>query len=186
MTAASIASASSRRRVRAPARRRSGCPWPGAIATKISGCGSGMRPACPLGRAFKDEAVSSHRASTSRPPPANSADADFRALQVLHDADRPADLALERTDRRVHLRMVLLRAVAEIEPESVHSRQEQGTEHLRATSSPGRWWRRSWHDGHGALMCSAGDGRLCMNECSLSRQRLTLLFPDAWNEAAAE
>ena len=58
------------------------------------------------------------------------ADPDFRPLQVLQDADRPAHVLLKTADGRVDSGVIVLRPVAEIQPENIDPRQEQRLEHL--------------------------------------------------------
>ena len=58
-------------------------------------------------------------------PSREGADAQLRALQVEQDADRPADLLLDRADHLGRARVVLVRAVAEIEAEDVDAGLEQ-------------------------------------------------------------
>ena len=58
------------------------------------------------------------------------ADADLRALQILENADRAGRFGLQRADRGVNLGVILMRAVAEIEPERVDAREEQLLQHL--------------------------------------------------------
>ena len=70
--------------------------------------------------------------SSSSRPSRNGADADLRTLQILQDADRPADLPLQGPDRGMDPGVVVLRAVAEVQPEHVDAGQEQGLQRLRS------------------------------------------------------
>ena len=68
---------------------------PGLIAAKISGCGSGIALACrPASRPSTKRTVSP--AATWILPSSERADPELRTLQVQQNADRPADLALDR------------------------------------------------------------------------------------------
>ncbi len=60
--------------------------------------------------------------------PGESADAQFRTLQVGQDADRPAGLCLDRAHGIAALAMVVMRAVAEVQAEDVRAGVEQGAD----------------------------------------------------------
>ena len=90
---------------------------PGLSAAKISGCGSGARFASP--GVWSRSSRKCCPGDSATLPLGERADPEFRSLQVGHDADRPADLALERADRVEARLVVLMGAVAEIEPEHV-------------------------------------------------------------------
>src|SRR5262245_27335335 len=59
------------------------------------------------------------------------AHADLRALEVLQDADGPADVILQRTDRSMNFGVVILRAVAELHTGGVDASHEERSEHIR-------------------------------------------------------
>ena len=128
-TLASIASASSETASSRTRPSSISSAAPGRIALKISGCGSGIASLPP-----------SSRPSTKRTRLAgrdldlavlDQADPDLGALQVLQNGDRAAGLALERTDRGVDLAVVVMRSMAEVQPEHVGSGQEQLAQPLR-------------------------------------------------------
>ncbi len=62
-----------------------------------------------------------------RAPAFESAQPQLGPLQVEQHADGPAELRLEPADGVEPARMVMLRAVAEVEPEHIHTAFEQGT-----------------------------------------------------------
>jgi len=65
-------------------------------------------------------------------PVLEGADPQLGSLQVDDDADRPPGLLLDPPDQVVALLVILMGSVAEIEPEHVGSRLEQGANDLRA------------------------------------------------------
>ena len=58
-------------------------------------------------------------------PSAEGAQAQLGTLQVHEDADRAAQLGLDRADHGVHLAVLLVAAVAEVEPEHVGAGLDQ-------------------------------------------------------------
>src|SRR5579859_1438720 len=52
-------------------------------------------------------------------------DADLRPLQILQDADRAADILLQRAQGGMDLGMIVMGAMAEIQPEDVGAGQEE-------------------------------------------------------------
>ena len=68
-----------------------------------------------------------------------AADADLRPLQIHQDADRPLQLRLDRAQDLVGLAVVLMRAVAEIEPEHIGAAlEERANDRLRRAGRPER------------------------------------------------
>ena len=62
----------------------------------------------------------------------DGADADLRALQVLQDADRAADIVLEVADGLVYRGMILVEAVRKVQPEDIDAGQKQAAKHFGA------------------------------------------------------
>ena len=92
------------------------------MAAKISGWGSGNGRLVAVGaRENEADPLSGPDRDLSVP---YRADADLRALEVLQDADGPADVILQRTDRSMNFGVVILRAVAEIHTEGVDASHE--------------------------------------------------------------
>src|SRR5690606_4416527 len=58
------------------------------------------------------------------------ADAEFRALQIHQHADRPAELRLDGADDLVALPVLLVGAMAEVQPEHVGAGLKQGADTL--------------------------------------------------------
>src|SRR5262249_35243791 len=85
------------------------------------------------------------------------AEPELRPLQVGEDADRPPGLLLERADRVDALPVVVVRAVAEVEPEHVDAGAEQGLDALRrrACGPEGRDDLRAVNAAHGTPACFA-------------------------------
>src|SRR6478735_2032716 len=70
-------------------------------------------------------------ASFNRHPAAfDRADADLGPLEIEKNADGAADILLKGPNGRVNTGMVLVRSVAEVEPEGVDARKEERLEHL--------------------------------------------------------
>jgi hypothetical protein len=72
------------------------------------------------GRLVEVEAVGCARLELD-PAAFEGADAKLRALQIRQDADRSLDLTLKLPDRHVAFAMLVLRAVAEVQPEDVRA-----------------------------------------------------------------
>ena len=83
----------------------------------------------------------------------DQADPDLGALQVLQDGDRAAGLALERADGGVDPAVVVVRPVAEVQPEHVGPGQEQLAEPLRGGAG-----RPDGGDDLGVTMAAHGVG----------------------------
>src|SRR5262249_27790562 len=64
-------------------------------------------------------------------PVAESADANFRALQVLQDSNGLSDLVLQTPNSRIDLRMTVLRSVAEVHAKCIDAREKQLFQHGR-------------------------------------------------------
>ena len=60
-----------------------------------------------------------------------SAQAELRSLQVSKDADWPPRRTLYPPDRRKKRTVILMRAMAEIEPENIDARLEQRADPIR-------------------------------------------------------
>jgi hypothetical protein len=87
------------------------------MAAKISGWGSGMDDLSPSVPERTKRIVSP--AATAIFPFRIVPTRILRALEVLQDADGPADVILQRTDRGMNFGVIILRAVAEIHTEGV-------------------------------------------------------------------
>src|SRR5664280_539068 len=61
-------------------------------------------------------------------------DTNFWPLQVLQDADRTLDLLFQRTDGHMDFGVILMRSVAEVQPERVHAREEERFQHFRRST----------------------------------------------------
>ena len=61
-------------------------------------------------------------------------DPNFRSLQVLQDTDRAADLLFERANRGMDLGVILVNAMAEVQPERIDAGEKERLQHVgRAT-----------------------------------------------------
>ena len=87
-------------------------------------------------------------------PVGEGANAQLRALQIEQHADRPAQIALDRADDVQTLLVVVVRSVAEVEPEDVGAGVEQRFDGFAIRARRARGSRRSWHCGYGACQCS--------------------------------
>ena len=90
---------------REPGRRRSGAPGPGRPRRRSRDGAAGSHP-CRRRRLPGRNGWS--RRHHVEPAARDGADADLRTLQILQDADRPADLLLQGADRGVDLGVILL------------------------------------------------------------------------------
>ncbi len=95
----------------------------GMTAAKISGCGSGIASLSPSvperTKRIVSPAVSMILPSLIVPTRI------FGPLQILQDADRPLHFLLQRADRGMDLGMILMDAMAEIEPERIDAGQNK-------------------------------------------------------------
>ena len=89
-------------------------------------------------------------ASTLIVPSLIVADADLGTLEIQKDADGTTDLALQRPNGGVDAGVILMGAVAEIQPKGVDSGVERASSASRARHLPALPWRRSWLGGIGA------------------------------------
>ena len=101
----------------------------------ISGCGRLTRCESPgVAVQVQPERLAGLQMHTAAAEPA---DAQFGALHVGQNADGPVELFLQFADHGEAGGMVLVRAVAEVQPEHVGAGLEQAGQHS-AWNSPGR------------------------------------------------
>ena len=124
------------RRGRRACRRRPAAACRAATASKISRCGrlrAGRIAGLVLSRSkTKRLARLQHRLVALEP-----ADPQLGPLQVGDDRRRPVELGFERADRRDPPRMILMAAMAHVDPEGVGARLGERADHRRACRWPG-------------------------------------------------
>ena len=141
-------------RAGAAGRRRAAgrCPAPAPRTSRDGAAARGGDRPAPASRSRRNR----WPASSSTPPPGTLPIAQLWALQIDQDADRPAGLRLDLADGVEPRAVIVMGAMAEIEPEDIGAGIEQRADGAPALRSPARAWRRSWR---------------CVGVCRLSRRR---------------
>ena len=166
-----------------PSSISSSCP--GAIAAKISGCGSGI-DICVAVAALSTKRIGRAFATLDLAV-LDGADADLGSLQV-HAGCRSA--ARRPSPARGSLAWTFAwsscESVTEVEPERVDAGQEQRLEHLGRGAGRVRRWRRSWRDDCDACFDrSLGPPSISKSGCGVDKCRCASLELRCWSSSTA-